>query len=527
MPPSSHARRTLIGISACLILASAAVAQRETLPKNPILPGDHPDPTIVRIGNTYWTTSTSGDWAPEFTVYRSTDLAHWSAAGAVFPHPPAWAHDSFWAPEMVAEEGRVLVYYVARKRDGPLCVGVATAGTPAGPYQDHGPVVCQEDGSIDPAFARDESGNPFLIWKEDGNSRNQPTRIWAQPLAADLVHLTGERTELLVNDATSWEGGVIEAPYILRHNGSFYMFYAGNACCGTECHYAEGVARATHLLGPWTRDPANPVIAANASWRCPGHGTAVRTPAGRDLFLYHAYPAEGSVYLGRESVMDAISWSAEGWPVVNAGRGPGSGQESSPTPAPFADLFRGPALGAEWKWPVGHEPRLEVGGGRLTLLPSADGKQSFVARSLVTPEYAASVGVLPDGQASGGLGLIGDAMDDVVLLRDGDGLELWQSGRDGGHTLWRQALASRDTVWLRVESTGSGEAKFSYRIAQQGKWSEAGGSIRLKQLLPWDSGLRVGLVVRGSGEEKGGEEKDSEKDKGARFVRFTLSAGHL
>jgi xylan 1,4-beta-xylosidase len=55
---------------------------------NPILPGDHPDPTLVRIGNTYWMASTSGDWAPEFPLYRSTDLRHWTATGAVFPQTP-------------------------------------------------------------------------------------------------------------------------------------------------------------------------------------------------------------------------------------------------------------------------------------------------------------------------------------------------------------------------------------------------------------------------------------------------------
>src|ERR1700677_77096 len=103
---------------------------------NPILPGDHPDPTIVRIGNTYWTASTSGDWAPEFPLYRSTDLHTWTAAGAIFPQTPAWASGSFWAPELVFDRARVLVYYVARKRDGPLCVAVATARYAEGPYTD-------------------------------------------------------------------------------------------------------------------------------------------------------------------------------------------------------------------------------------------------------------------------------------------------------------------------------------------------------------------------------------------------------
>ena len=218
--------------------------------------------------------------------------------------------------------GRVLVYYVARKRGGPLCVAAATAAQPSGPYEDQGPILCQPDGSIDPSFVRDENGTPYLIWKEDGNSIGKPTPIFAQPLTADLLHLTGKKTELIENEPASWEGGVVEGPYILQHAGYFYLFYAGNACCGTECHYAEGVARAKRLLGPWQKDPANPIIVPNDAWKCPGHGTAVVDPKGRTYLIYHAYPAAGTIYLGRESLLDRIDWDKDGWPVVNGAKGP-------------------------------------------------------------------------------------------------------------------------------------------------------------------------------------------------------------
>lgn len=71
------------------------------------------------------------------------------------------------APELVYDHGRVLLYYVARKRGGPLCIAAATAAQPGGPYDDKGPILCQPDGSIDPSFVRDEKGTPYLIWKED------------------------------------------------------------------------------------------------------------------------------------------------------------------------------------------------------------------------------------------------------------------------------------------------------------------------------------------------------------------------
>ena len=473
-----------------------SVAQVDGRLSSPMIPGDHPDPTIIRVGKTYWTASTAGNWAPEFSLYRSTDLKHWEAAGAIFPHTPGWADQDFWAPELVYDGGRVLVYYVARRRGGSLCIGVATASSAAGPYEDHGPIECQDDGSIDPAFMRDEHGKPFLIWKEDGNSQNKPTPIWAQPLNDDLLHLSGEKTGLIANDPNTWEGGVVEAPYIMRHKGKFYLFYAGNACCGVDCKYAEGVARAGHLLGPWTKSPDNPIIRPNGTWRCPGHGTAVESSDGKDYFVYHAYPASGFAYLGRESVIDSIRWKADGWPVVNGGRGPGATQGERAA-ADFADDFTGTQLQAEWKWPVGHEPHVAVAHGSVQLTVPKDGRQSFVARSLLTPTYVVSVDVPAGSTANAGLGLIGDAQDDVVLCRNGEVLELWQVNRGKRQVLWKEQASASGSIRLRVASTLQGEAEFSYKTGSDA-WRKAGSVVALKALLPWDSGLRVGLVVDGA-----------------------------
>jgi xylan 1,4-beta-xylosidase len=319
--PHTRAAALLLLIPAFIL---AVIAHAQSHP-NPILPGDHPDPSIIRVGNTYWTTSTSGNRTPVFPLFHSTDLTHWTAAGFIFNQRPAWAGNSMWAPELVSDGGRYFVYYAGRKKNGPLCVAVATAKQPSGPWQDHGPIVCQPDGSIDAAFTRDEHGAPYLIWKEDGNSQHKPTPIWAQPLTADLLHLRGEKRELIVNDA-AWEGGVVEGPFVLRHAGHFYLFYAGNACCGATCNYAEGVARADSLLGPWQKDPANPIIRANQHWKCPGHGSIVHSVDGRDVLVYHAYPATGPVSGGRESLRDTITWGPNGWPTVNGGHGPSGGR---------------------------------------------------------------------------------------------------------------------------------------------------------------------------------------------------------
>jgi xylan 1,4-beta-xylosidase len=474
--------------------ASAAPASSGA---NPVIPGDHPDPTILRIGHTYWMASTSGDWAPSFSLFRSGDLRHWTPAGAVFPQPPAWASGDFWAPELTTGPGGVFVFYAARKEGGPLCVAVASAPKADGPYTDHGPLVCQADGSIDPSVVRDKREHTFLVWKEDGNSIGKPTIIWAQPMTADLLHLSGERFELLRNDPATWEGAVVEGPYILRHQGRFYLFYAGNACCGQACHYAEGVARADRLTGPWMKDPGNPIIRANGAWRCPGHGTAVTTPEGKDYFLYHAYPAAASVYLGRESVLDAIGWTADRWPVINSGNGPGGDAETNPPPA-YVESFHDPQLDPEWKWPIGHQPGFRAGDGALSIAAAGETQPMYLAHSLPSLQYEATVAVPADAEAASGIGLVGETARQVTLFRRNSVLMLEQIA-GGRHTLLEQAIVPASAlVWLRVESSANHEASFSFSYSADSEhWTPLGHTSGSAQMLAWDHGFRLALVAEG------------------------------
>ena len=486
---------------------------------NPVVPGDHPDPTIVELDGVFWASATSGEWSPQFPLFRSTDLVDWVPSGSIFPVQPAWAEGSFWAPELIHDEAsdRCFAWYVAKQRGGPLCIAFAVAETLAGPYIDHGPLVCEADGSIDPCFARDEAGAPFLIWKEDGNSVNQPTPIWAQRLSDDLFHLVGEKTMLIVNDQP-WEEGVVEGPYILKHAGWFYMFYAGNSCCGKECKYAEGVARAERLLGPWEKFPGNPLIAANDNWRCPGHGTAVHAQArdgepAQDYLLYHAYPAESTIYVGREAVLDQITWSAPdgdgpGWPVVNAGNGPG-GRDKVPA-IDFVDAFEAAELGSSWQWPVNTEPEVTVGGGALRLVVPVESPLSVrpvESAMLAVPRpaglhYRATVvlEVPSSGEANlwAGLAVVGDPFNTIGLGVRGTELSLWQRRGATQATLWQTAVPAGGTVHLRSTSFGEEHhLQFSYSL-DGATWVEAGASYDASDLPAWDRGLRIGLMLEGT-----------------------------
>jgi xylan 1,4-beta-xylosidase len=514
-------RAALLVVASALLVfmsATAAFAQGRAAYSNPVEAGDFPDPSVTRVGADFYASATVSEWGPEFPILHSRDLVNWEIVGAVFQKRPAWAVGSFWAPEISQYRGRFFVYYVGRKQGGPLCVAVATAPRPQGPYTDHGPLVCQEVGSIDPFPTTDENGQRYLLWKEDGNSVSKPTPIWAQPLSEDGTRLVGERRELIHNDQP-WEkhptlpfGNLVEGPSVVRRNGWFYLFYSGNFCCGRECEYALGVARSRHLLGPWEKNPRNPILAGNDSWKCPGHGTVVSDARGRYFLLYHAYQPKDFVYVGRQALLDEVVFGADGWPTINEGRGP-----SAESPSPFGarqanaeyhffDDFDAPTLRPGWQWPQSNVPDFRVERGWLTLSPggeTAEGRMplAVLAQTTTRGDYVATTQLDLSGMKRGefaGLSAYGDA-DNFILagVRDGLFIVLRHQKNEDSSQIPMGVKPRGSLVYLRMAAREGHLYRFAF--SDDGRaWTNVGDEIDGAYLPLWDRGVRVALVAGGA-----------------------------
>ena len=480
---------------------------------NPVVAGDFPDPSVIRVGKDYWATATTSQWAPIFPLLHSNDLINWRVVSAVFQAPPAWSAGSYWAPEIAQDGGRFFVYYTARKKDGPLCVAVADAPRPEGPYTDHGPMVCQDAGSIDAAAIRDESGRRYLVWKEDGNSRKLPTPLWAQPLSEDGRRLVGEKQELLRNEAP-WEAHLVEGAFILRRGEWFYMFYSADACCGRRCNYKLGVARARRLLGPWERHPGNPLLAGTTRWKCPGHGTVVDDPSGRTFLLYHAYDASTFEYVGRQGLLDEVTWDADGWPAVNGGRGP---SESAPAPAPveqrmagaIAEDFTGPSLDPTWQWPWDQlaRPAIEPGNGGWLRLSTPSGATTVAARPTPAGSYTATTIIDPASIPAGaraGLSAFGNR-DNVLAITvergdgaaSGAGFQVVVSQTQKGARSVLATTTSATTAALHLRLTARERTHFEFAFSTDGRTWQVVGGAQGEYLPPWDLAVRVALLLTG------------------------------
>jgi xylan 1,4-beta-xylosidase len=468
-----------------------------------VLPGDFPDPTVTKIGDTYWASATTAEWGAIFPIFSSKNLLDWELVGHVFPdRQPDWASSNFWAPEFYQENGRTYLYYTARsKQGGMLCVAAASADHPAGPYRDHGPLVGQEAGSIDGFAMPDENGDLYLVWKEDGNSCQQETPIWAQRLNDDRTALIGEATELFTNDV-KWEGPLVEGSALVRHNGWFYHFFAGNSCCGKGCNYATGVARSRTLLGPWEKHQQNPILDRNDVWKCPGHGTVTELD-GRWFLLHHAYAAESHEFVGRQGLLSEFTWNAQEWPeFVN--RSPQAPALTDMSRFNIADEFEGEALGLEWQWPISApKPAATVRAGQLHLAAGASRLGTIVGRRTHAATYKAATTLdfanLPVDTFAG-LAAVGDPYNALALMAGNGQVQIWHVKSGKQQCLAQVYVEPCDTLTLRLEVWGGQRYRFAYST-DGAAWQPLpteNFSLNGTYLPPWDRGVRLALIAQGA-----------------------------
>ena len=504
-PLTTLLRRTAIAVAAlALALAvagaatTAAGARAAATFANPVLPGDHPDPTVVRAGGAFYASATSASWAPIFPIFRSADLVAWRQVGAMLPKAPAWSAGNYWAPELVRWSGRMLLFYSASRVGGTPCIGVATAARPEGPWRDRGPALCRPGGTIDADPFTDADGTRWLLFKRFGSGHG----IYAMRVSDRRLRAVGH-AHRLIGPGAPWERDVTEGPNLVLRNGAYYLFYAGGHCCRPPCSYAEGVARAPALLGPYTKAPANPLLTGNAAWKCPGHGTTIDLgPAGLFL-LHHAYRTDDVLDRRRTSLLTRVDFGPDGWPVIGGGAGPPVsapaplGAAAPPIPASFTDRFTRPALAPGWEWPFFAPPAVaRPERGALRLGCRGTGRDpGFVARQVPVDRFvaAATVAVPPAAGPAVGLAAHGPGR----VLR---GIEV--RGRrmrifrvtDGRLTLGPVTRApARDRVRLLVNVTPDGAVAF---------FASAGGAFARVPGGAAEAGApptRVALTCRGTG----------------------------
>jgi beta-xylosidase len=257
----------------------------------PVFAFDFPDPDVIRVGSVYYGYATNSA-AGNIQMIQSTDLVRWTVDGNALPHLAVWARSGgTWAPGVFELNGTFLLYYaVVDGITGKECISVSVAADPQGPFIDNStaPLVCQLDlgGSIDPSPLLDTSGIPYLVWKSQGTT-GQPSAIWSQQLTADGTGLAGAEAQILIRPSQSWEGDVVEGPFMFLWSGHYYLFYSANNW--DSANYAIGVATCQGPTGPCAKPLDHALFNSQEGIAGPGGPSLVSDQGGQLWLAFHAY----------------------------------------------------------------------------------------------------------------------------------------------------------------------------------------------------------------------------------------------
>jgi beta-xylosidase len=484
--------------------------------RNPVLHADYSDPDAVRVGDTFYMTSSSFNSTPGLPLLQSKDLVNWELVGHALPRltPPEHfaavrAGDGVWAPCLRWHDGKFWIFYP----DPDFGIFVITAEKFTGPWSAPRLLLAGK-GIIDPTPLWDEDGKAWLLhgWaKSRAGINNLLTLRSMAPDASRLLDAEG-RTVIDGNKLPGYR--TLEGPKFYKKDGWYYVFAPAG---GVEEGW-QAVFRSRSVAGPYEvrtvmdqgRTPVNG----------PHQGAWVDAPDGKDWFLH--FQDKGAY--GRVVHLQPMRWQ-DGWPLIGEdGPKAGTGQPvltyAKPVAGgpvivpPTSDEFDTPTLGLQWQWNANGQPgwySLSERPGMLRLhtasAPEADGyvraAPSVLTQKLPAPAFTVNTHVQFEGAQEGErAGLVLNAMQYAWIgLRRLDGAtQLVYTSCTPAKLRCTESssvlLASApSSVYLRMEMAEGAVARFSYSL-DNANFTPAGGPFTVSKGR-W-VGAQVGLFSVGS-----------------------------
>ena len=351
----------LMLLASCVVMAQG---QRHRFPREAFTtdtPMVH-DPVMAYEDSTWYIFAT-GMGIQQMT---SKDRKNWT----VCPEPvmsviPKWTHDSVpgfrshvWAPDLIQWHGRWWLAYSCSTfgKNGSAIGLLSTPSLASGLWDDEGCIVASRENrdnwnAIDPNFVIDDNDQPWLVWgsfwdgiqiapldttlhlKSQGNHKAQSSKLKAQSKTiARRFNLNSSESKAALpinpnppkNPTSDYAGpNAIEAPFVFKHNGWYYLFVSWDYCCqGAKSNYRVAVGRSKTVDGPYLDSQGIDMRYGGGNlflegdkktYEAAGH-CAVYTFGNEDIFICHGY----SVAQNGASVLiqRPIRWTSDGWPTL-------------------------------------------------------------------------------------------------------------------------------------------------------------------------------------------------------------------
>jgi beta-xylosidase len=471
---------------------------------NPVLPGDHPDPTLLKVGDDFYHCGSSFHFNPYLPIYHSKDLVHWKVISRVLP--PARSNMVNDKPSAGVWQGAITYFY------GSYWIYFSSGGqwfskasTPYGPWSE--PVQVKTNSTTGPlgydnSIFVDDDGKPYMVIK----NMQKVNRIQALGKDGQLIDTVINLDWINAKLQYSWA----EGPVMCKRNGYYYYFPAGDVSGG------QYVLRASALTADstkWERlgNFFKPSKDAANAFRSPNHIAApVQLADGTWWTIGQSYERTGNddwSGMGRQTSLYQVVWEGDRpWglpPVSGPLLTPGLPQSGISWRSVYTDYFDGDDLDASWHFlnkKAAKSYSLTARKGWVRLTP--DSSQTHLLQK-ETDHYYTAVTKL-DMKATG------DADKAGIYLSNGDQkvFVMLYSGFSNGRKIifhhdsvtYSVANSFGDQVWLKLERY---EHTLTAWCSGNGKkWTKIGSvnSHKLDKAQPnYNSwvGTSVGLFAEG------------------------------
>jgi beta-xylosidase len=495
----------IVGLIACGIGYSQSVSFQTYM--NPVIPGDHPDCTLSRFGDDYYTTGSSFATTP--IIYHSTDLIHWEAVSQ--PVSNSWSQfgtsptDGCWGGHLVFYNDK---YWHFFGHAGTMFF--VTADSPAGPWSAPVAMTCPLNVpglGMDNSIFIDDDGSWYLLVK-NGQSNNWIVQLGSNGQPAGAIY-----NLCWLNPAPSYPYSWAEGPVMWKHKGYYYYSFAINI------YATQRVMRSATLSGEqsdWEylgnffneEDP----LKGTSLYSLPNHSSpAVMAQDSTWWVIYQSYGISEWQGLGRQGLVSQVRYDTTGKPLadfpinepINAPQLPSSG---IPWMVPKSDFFNSDILNPEWRL-LGYSPQspysLTDRPGWIRLSPK--NQHNTIIKSDAEHNYALITKVDFDPQSSS----------DEAGLRIMTGLQtlyakLYSSMNSEGNkvicfsfdkTYYEAANNIGNVVWLKLFRYNHNLT--GYFSADGRYWTRVGSTISVSSMDVQQSsynaftGNRQGLYIKG------------------------------
>lgn len=310
--------------------------------KNPVIAGMAPDPSIIRVDDTYYLATSTFHWNPAIQLFKSTDLANWElidfglkakTVNLRGTNTPA----GIWAPHLSYDQA-TKKYWLAYShmlnmagREFNADSYAMRASDITGPWSE--PIYLTSIG-FDPAIFHDDNGKHYvaiLEW-ETRQDYQAPGHIVIGEVDLNQGGIIGNWQRVTQGFTTR---GCAEAPQIYKRKGYYYLLIAAG---GTGYGHGVEIGRAKTIFGPYEAHPSNePIITSSprhlfslgnpdagqfemynphSVMQKAGHGSLVQTQTD-EWYIAHlmARPLKGTLLnpLGRETGVQKMRWTSDDW----------------------------------------------------------------------------------------------------------------------------------------------------------------------------------------------------------------------